>query len=316
MQDIVAEMGPSFLGTRLKRLGERMQASASTVIAEAGLPLQSGHMGVIAALRTGPLAIGRIAELCGTSQPGVTRAVGQLQDLGLINQAPCPDQRSRVIQLTAEGQHAASLVATDIWPRVGQAADQLLRAAGGDFLRQLAVIEAALAEASIAQRATGLAPAPLRLREYEPGLAHHFHDINAEWITSMFQLEATDRDVLENPDAKIIAPGGAILFVEAPGFGIVGTCALQKTGDTSFELTKMGVREAARGLKAGEFLLAAVIDRARSLGADPLYLLTNSICAPAIHLYAKLGFCHDEAIMAQYGARYQRCDVAMRYAAG
>lgn len=316
MQDIVAEMGPSFLGTRLKRLGERMQASANVIIAEAGLPLQPGHMGVIAALRTGPLAIGRIAELCGTSQPGVTRAVGQLQDLRMVEQAPSSDQRSRVMQLTAEGRRAASLIAAEIWPRVGQAAEEVMHTAGGDFLRQLAAIEAALADASIAQRAARLDPASLRLREYEPGLAHHFHDINAEWITTMFQLEATDRDVLENPDAKIIAPGGTILFVEAPGFGIVGTCALQKTGDTSFELTKMGVREAARGLKAGEFLLAAVIDRARSLGADPLYLLTNSICAPAIHLYAKLGFCHDKAIMAQFGARYQRCDVAMRYAAG
>lgn len=316
MQDIVAEMGPSFLGTRLKRLGERMQASANMIIAEAGLPLQPGHMGVIAALRTGPLAIGRIAELCGTSQPGVTRAVGQLQDLGMIEQAPSPDLRSRVVQLTAEGQRAAGLVAAEIWPRVGQAADEVMDAAGGDFLRQLAAIEIALAEASIAQRAARLAPAPLRLREYEPALAHHFHDINAEWITAMFQLEATDREVLENPDAKIIAPGGTILFVEAPEFGIVGTCALQKTGEQSFELTKMGVREAARGLKAGEFLLAAVIDRAKSLGANPLYLLTNSKCAPAIHLYEKLGFSHDAGIMTQYGARYQRCDVAMRYTGG
>jgi GNAT superfamily N-acetyltransferase len=107
-----------------------------------------------------------------------------------------------------------------------------------------------------------------------------------------------------------------ILFVEVDGLGIVGTCALQKTGATGFELTKMGVRESARGMKAGEFLLSAVIDRAIRLGADPLYLLTNSRCAPAIHLYAKLGFRHDAGIMARYGARYERCDVAMLYAGG
>ena len=44
-----------------------------------------------------------------------------------------------------------------------------------------------------------------------------------------------------------------------------------------------------------------------------LYLLTNHICAPAIHLYEKAGFRHDAEIMARYGARYERCDVAMRY---
>jgi len=153
----------------------------------------------------------------------------------------------------------------------------------------------------------------LVIHEFIDDLAIHFRDINAEWINSMFRLEDTDREVLENPRARIIDAGGVILFVEASGVGIVGTCALQKTGASSYELTKMGVRQSSRGLKVGEFLLAAVIERAKSLGADPLYLLTNTRCGPAIHLYEKLGFRHDAEIMVRYGARYRRCDVAMRY---
>jgi GNAT superfamily N-acetyltransferase len=154
----------------------------------------------------------------------------------------------------------------------------------------------------------------LILREYSDDLAQHFHDINAEWIEAMFVLETLDREVLQNPREKIIAPGGVILFVEAPGRGVVGTCALKPTGGGGYELTKMGVRESARGTGAGAFLLEAVIARARQIGADPLYLLTNRDCAAAIHLYEKLGFRHDAGIMADYGARYARCDVAMRYA--
>jgi N-acetylglutamate synthase-like GNAT family acetyltransferase len=153
----------------------------------------------------------------------------------------------------------------------------------------------------------------LAIREFSDELAPHFHDINAEWISSMFRLEDTDRQVLKAPRARIIEPGGVILFVEAQGRGIVGTCALQKTGPASYELTKMGVSESARGLKTGEFLLAAIIDRATALKADPLYLLTNSKCAAAMHLYEKLGFQHDAGIMTRYGARYERCNVAMRY---
>jgi GNAT superfamily N-acetyltransferase len=153
----------------------------------------------------------------------------------------------------------------------------------------------------------------LRIHEYSDALAGHFREINAEWIAAMFTLEDADRKVLDDPRAEIIQPGGRILFVEVEGLGIVGTCALQKTGASSVELTKMGVRASARGLKAGEFLLAAAIECARAMGADPLYLLTNRKCGPAIHLYEKLGFRHDAEIMARYGARYQRCDVAMRY---
>lgn len=153
----------------------------------------------------------------------------------------------------------------------------------------------------------------ITIREFSDDLAQAFHDINAEWISAMFTLEATDREVLDDPRGRIIDGGGAILFAEVAGLGVVGTCALQKTGETSFELTKMGVTASARGLKAGEALLEATIARAMAMRADPLYLLTNTAAAAAIHLYEKLGFVHDAGIMALYGARYARCNVAMRY---
>ena len=130
----------------------------------------------------------------------------------------------------------------------------------------------------------------------------------------MVRLEGTDIEVLKNPYDKIIAPGGTILFVEATGLGIIGTCALQKTGPGAFELTKMGVLSSARGLKAGEFLLQAVVQRAKMIRVETLYLLTNSRCEAAIHLYEKLGFQHDAGIMETYGSSYERCNVAMKMA--
>jgi N-acetylglutamate synthase-like GNAT family acetyltransferase len=153
----------------------------------------------------------------------------------------------------------------------------------------------------------------LRILEFRDDLAQAFHDINAEWIEDMFVMEATDRKVLENPRAMIIDRDGVILFVEADDLGIVGAVALMKSSDGVYELTKMGVLETARGRKAGEFLLAACIERARSMQMTRLYLLTNHICAAAIHLYEKAGFRHDAEIMARYGKTYARCDVAMAF---
>ena len=153
----------------------------------------------------------------------------------------------------------------------------------------------------------------LRIVEFRDDLAQAFHDINAEWIEAMFVMEATDRKVLENPREMIIDRDGLILFVEADDLGIVGAVALMKTSEGVYELTKMGVLESARGLKAGEFLLAACIDRARTMDMTSLYLLTNHICAAAIHLYEKAGFRHDAEIMEQYGKTYDRCDVAMEF---
>jgi DNA-binding MarR family transcriptional regulator/GNAT superfamily N-acetyltransferase len=311
--DVLRDLGPIFLGSRLKRLAERMQAGAAQVLADAGLAIQPAHTPLLTALDRGPLTVGQLAEAVGTSQPGVTRAAGQLVRMGLVEASQGVDQRQRTLALTAAGQAVMTRVKLFIWPRVKAAVDEMCDGLGGPLLEQIAALETALASRPLNERVASFAPERLLIREYSDDLAATFHEINAEWITSMFRLEQSDLEVLQDPRGRIIAPGGTILFVEAPGLGIVGTCALRKTGDDSFELTKMGVRARARGLKAGEFLLAATIERAATMHVKTLYLLTNRRCEAAIHLYEKLGFRHDAEIMEQYGSRYERCDVAMRY---
>lgn len=313
MADVLRDLGPVFLGSRLKRLGERMQAGAARITTAAGLPVQPSHMPLLAALDEKEMTIGQLVQAVGISQPGVTRGIGQLIELGLVLSRQGDDQRQRTITLTPAGVAALSRAKQYVWPQVEEAVRVLCGDRMDAFVEQITDAENVLAATPLDLLAARTKTEALTLREYSDDLAIHFSDINTEWITAMFQLEDADREVLENPRAKIIDGGGVILFVEAPGRGIIGTCALRKSGAGGFELTKMAVRETARGLKAGEFLLSAVIQRAMALDADPLYLLTNSKCAAAIHLYEKLGFAHDAEIMARYGARYERCDVAMRY---
>ena len=156
--------------------------------------------------------------------------------------------------------------------------------------------------------------ADLIIRSFDDALAPDFHRINAAWIGAMFRLEPTDLDVLLAPRERIVDPGGAILFLELAGEGVIGTVALQKTGERQFELTKMGVTDAARGKGAGQVLLRAALAEAERLGAERLYLLTSSNCVTAIRLYERHGFVHDAGVMREFGGRYARCDVAMLYA--
>ena len=153
----------------------------------------------------------------------------------------------------------------------------------------------------------------LRIVEFRDELAGAFHDINAEWINSMFVMEDVDRDVLQNPRETIIEPGGVILFAELEGQGIVGAGALRWSEPGQLELTKMGVKSGLRGLKAGEFLLDALIERAATMNPDRLYLLTSKRCEAAIHLYEKSGFEHDAELLEVARHHYDRCDVAMTY---
>ncbi len=159
--------------------------------------------------------------------------------------------------------------------------------------------------------AAGASAPPLEIVDFTDDLAPAFRAINAEWIEAMFTLEANDRAILEHPRASIVDRGGIIRFVRAGDLGVVGTCALIRIAPGVFELTKMGVRESARGRKAGEFLLAHVVTEARAMDLDRVYLLTSHKCEAAIHLYEKAGFVHDAQVMTDFGARYARCDVAM-----
>jgi DNA-binding MarR family transcriptional regulator len=310
--DVISDMGEAFLGSRLKRLAERMQGGAARFVGSLGINVQPTHMGLLAALDRAPMTIGQLREAVGTSQPGVTRGIGQLIEMGLVETEHRADRRQRALRLSRDGEALMVRVKLEVWPQLEQAVKTITQGVTGTFLEQVAAIEKALIEKPLDLRAAK-SRAQLRLREFSPDLQQAFYDINAEWISSMFRLEPADTQVLEDPQTHILDPGGAILFVESSELGVIGTCALRKTGPRSAELTKMGVRSEARGMKAGEFLLAATIARAQQMGIHDLYLLTNSKCVAAIHLYEKLGFEHDADVMAKHATRYKRCDVAMRY---
>ncbi|QUD86696.1 bifunctional helix-turn-helix transcriptional regulator/GNAT family N-acetyltransferase [Phenylobacterium montanum] len=313
--DLLQERGNLFLGSRLKRLAERMQADVVHVPERAGLEIQPGQYPMLGVLdRDGPMTIGELAQTLELSQPTITRAVARLIEMGLVEASRLGrDQRHKTISLTAAGRAAMEVSKARVWPQIEAAVTEITQGLTGSLLNQITILERRLAEKPLSQRGLSAVPSGLVIREFAADLAPAFRDINSQWITAMYEMEAADREVLDDPEGKIIDPGGAILFVEAEGLGIVGTCALKKTGEGAFELIKMGVLESARGRKAGEFLLRAVIARAQTLGAKTLYLLSNKKSAAAVHLYEKLGFVHDEAIMRDYGGAYERCDVAMRY---
>ena len=299
------------MGSRLKRLSDRLLSDAADILDTAGLPLLPTQVALLAALeRHGPMTIGAAADGLGVSQPAATRTVANLMERGLIDStAAAEDGRVRLLSLTATGFEVIARTRREIWPRLAQVVSALCDGREHELLTLMTSLEVRMSEQSMAERFN----AAVQILPWAPERARAFHDINIAWIEQMFAVEAHDRDVLEDPQKFIIDRGGDILFAALPDLGIVGACALMPTDDGAVELTKMGVFESARGRKVGEALLAAVLERARAFDGRTLFLLTNHKCAPAIHLYEKLGFRHDGEIMARYGASYERCDVAMRF---
>ena len=113
---------------------------------------------------------------------------------------------------------------------------------------------------------------------------------------------------MSNPKEIILDKGGEI-FVALYKNEPVGVCALLKMNDEhyDYELSKLAVSPKVQGKGIGFLLGQTAINKARELGGRNLYLESNTILKPAIHIYEKLGF---KKIFG-HNTLYQRCNIQM-----
>jgi GNAT superfamily N-acetyltransferase len=147
------------------------------------------------------------------------------------------------------------------------------------------------------------------VREFRPGDEAAFRQLNEEWITKYFRLEAKDEAIFADPRGSIVGAGGRILLA-VDGERAVGCCALLALGAGEFEVAKMAVTPALQGRGVGRLLLERTVAMARAMGARRLYLETNHALEPAIRLYRAVGFAEVPPERAEPSA-YERGDVHM-----
>jgi len=141
---------------------------------------------------------------------------------------------------------------------------------------------------------------------YERAHQDAFRRLNEAWISRYFRIEPPDTRVLEAPQEEILDKGGHII-VAVRGEEVVGVCALLRVDADTFELVKMAVAESARGLGIGSLVGEEAVERARRAGASRLILESNTVLAPAIALYRKLGFTEVTGVHSEYA----RCNIHM-----
>ena len=146
----------------------------------------------------------------------------------------------------------------------------------------------------------------MEIVEFEPAHAEAFRVLNEAWIGKYFAIEAKDREVLDDPQGKILAKGGRIFMALQDG-AAVGCAALLKMDDGGYEVAKMTVSETLRGSGLGRLLMERCIAAGAEDGVPRLYLETNSSLAPALALYRATGF-ED---LAPVETEYARADVFM-----
>ena len=153
--DVGRELGHLTLGTRLKRIGERLQQQTQRILDAHELQIQAAQFPFLAVIdRLGPLTVGEIADAVGVTQPGATRALAQLEADGLVEIAQAKeDQRRKSVALTKQGKRVVEIGKRDVWPLIEGAVKEACRKLSGPLLEQLAALEDELAAESLDRRA-------------------------------------------------------------------------------------------------------------------------------------------------------------------
>ncbi|MCB1380404.1 MAG: MarR family transcriptional regulator [Alphaproteobacteria bacterium] len=153
--DLVRSYGYLTLGSRLKRIGERLQADVQRLTAARGFELHGALWTMLFAVDLNePVAVGELAQSLGIAQPGVTRALAQLEVRGLVRPLKSEtDQRVKRVALTAQGRKLVDHAKRELWPLVTQAVAEICDGLDGPLLDQLAAIEDALTLRPLDQRA-------------------------------------------------------------------------------------------------------------------------------------------------------------------
>ncbi len=309
--DFYDKVGKFALGSRLRRLSEKLTEQAADVYNLYHIEMQPKWFPVFYALSGGEdKTITGIAQEIGQSHPSVSTIVKEMVKAGIVETgARIGDGRKNHAKLTEKGRAIGEQI-KEQYLDVNAAVEKAFEETHNDIWKAIGEWEFLLEQKSLLNRVKE----EKKLREaddvqivnYTPVYKNDFKRLNEEWIKTWFKMEESDYRSLDHPEEYILNKQGHIfiaLYKNEP----VGTCALIKIDKESYELAKMAVSPLAKGKGIGWLLGNACIIKAKEMGIKRLYLGSNTILKPAINLYHKLGF----KKMNGPPSPYERCNIQM-----
>ncbi len=313
IKEFFDQTGRMALGSRLRLLTASITEDAAQTYRLYGLEMNPKWFPVMFVLsRGGEKNMTAIAREIGHSHPSVSKIVKEMAARGLIDEKrDASDGRRTLVSLSRRGKELAEALG-EPYADMASAIESMFQQTRHDLWQAIEEWEVLLRELPLLQRVKR-AKRERERRETRivPYAACHqpvFRALNEAWITAHWKMEAIDVHALDHPQEHILDKGGFIvtaLYREKP----VGVCALIPSGERphEYELSKLAVADEAQGKGIGRLLCEAVIAKARELGADKVFLESNTLLKPAIRLYRALGFRETPA----FSPTYERADIRM-----
>lgn len=308
---LVKDLGNIAFGTRLRLLTEKIMQDGFKVYELQKVDFEPRWFTMFYLLsKRSPLSISEITTELGYTQPAITQIANIMQKKGLVKVVKDKsDTRKKMLTLSPKGRALLPKL-EPIWQAFNDAVDELFRTIGYDVLAIIARLEDELEKKDMLARVTekieSASTHSPTITTYDENYKDSFRSLNYEWLEKYFKVEEEDKKLLLNPKEEIIDKGGEVFFARING-DVVGTAAMIKYDDKTYELAKMAVTESAQGKKVGRMLADAVINSARGKNADVLFLESNTKLTQAMSLYKKLGF----QLVENNTSKYERSTIKM-----
>jgi len=293
--DFIKELGYLAIASRMKRLTGRFMRGGSQAYKSLGIDFEPRWFTVFYLIYTqdSPLSISEIANSLKISHPAVIQTTQILIKKGLIKSfQDSQDRRIRRLAITGKGKELVNFL-IPVWNDFETATSELFEKAGVDMLGIIKRIEVLLNEEDVGSRIINRIKQrqynSVEILDYSPEYKEYFQKLNYEWLEKYFQVEELDKIILLNPEEQIIKQGGFVLFARM-GEKVVGTIAILKRDETTYEIAKMAVTEKAQGMQVGRKLTKEAVARAEEKGAKKLILKTDNRLRAAVNLYRTFGF--------------------------
>jgi DNA-binding MarR family transcriptional regulator/ribosomal protein S18 acetylase RimI-like enzyme len=299
LADVIRDKQHLFLGSRLRRLAEQLQADVTLVAQRAGIAVQPGQYPLLAALdEYGPQTIGQLAQGLRMSQPAITKNAERLVEAGLIEISRSnADRRQKLVSLSVAGRRALAISKREVWPLVESAVKEMTDDLSGPLLEQIAQIEARLATRPPSSRALAVpkltpatdadVPAVAALMN----LAFRNGGPDAGWTTEAdcFEGDRTSEAMLREEMAS--NPDATMLVWRRPSAGsLLGCVWLEPQGDGGWYLGSLTIdpREQNGGL--GRKLLAAAEKWVVGQGGREIRMTVINIRDTLLAWYTRRGY--------------------------
>lgn len=299
MTDKINKLGYLAGATRFRRISEQLYVDGDKIYKDNNIDFKASWFSVFYILGTAeePKTVLELSNEIGFSHITIKNVVRELETNGLVKVKINPsDKRSKHIALSKKGENLLVKL-QGVWHPFAETLKELLDVGHPDFINIINRIDREVSKNPIHEKMKTINQSQkVRVLDYKPSFKKHFTELVKPWLSGVLNgvLEKEDEFTVHHPDEAYLLTGG-FLFFAMQGDLCLGTVALKRLDENTFEFAKLFISPEARNLGIATQLIERCITRCKENQARELWLQTTMRMPDAHKLYYKFGFEDREA---------------------